>query len=541
MTAIPRASPASFVGRVIAARFEIFEYVGSGSLTHVFRAWDQRLQHIVAIKLLIARYAGDPVVAAAFEGAALRAAGLPRHPAIVPVYEVGRDGDLIYAVTEFVPGRNLRQVIVSDAPLEANRAFRICRQVARALDVAHQYGIDHQNINLSHIILLPRDEVRVTDFGFAGVARAADLASTQVLEPDAPLLSSGPTAGQASGQVRDVHALGAVLWEMLTASPPAGGYGAIRGTMQRQQDLRQINPTVSPAAAAIVLRALAPAGERRYQSASALAAALQQYLANEKGDTLTEFVSGPVVPDSEATVHASLSNGSKPVAPQKVQQKPPTRPPFAGRPTSRWRPSWGTLVFLLVIGLAAAGGWFAYQRIWNALNGSSSGSHSPAVTRGNRAHATAGRSQQTRRHAVRTRRAPVHAAALNPNLIGSPNCSNQGFGVIHLPSIWAEETHPLPGQGVRFDYTISNSGSQCQNVRLGVAMVSPAHPGVPLADPARDRVVAVVPGTNMYRRRFRFTQSTAGRTFDAVLTVSDPAGRQVYAQIRVPHLIAVAP
>ncbi|GAC1510536.1 MAG: hypothetical protein NVS2B16_10730 [Chloroflexota bacterium] len=541
--AIPSASPDSLVGHIVDTRFELFEYVGSGGLTHVFRAWDQRLQHVVAIKILRQDLAINGSAVAAFEQEARRAANLPAHPNIVPIHEVGRSGNIPYVVAEFVAGDNLQRIIANQAPLDVDRAFRICRQAAQALAFAHGYSLVHRDIRPSNIMISLRGEVKVTDFGFTE-AEPLDPSRTRILTDASPYLSPAEAQGQHPGVDSDIYSLGIVLWEMLTGAPPFhAGNPVVLATMQvRQQlpDIRQINPSVSPAAAAVVMRAVSWSSEERFGSATAFALALQQHATHDKGDA-----NGTTFIKNGTTEPAILSNETtKPSNPaashHAVSPKPPARAAFVGRAPSRWRPSWGSLIFLMTIGIAAAGGWFAYKAIWHALNG-------PGPTTA-RAHATrhglSAVAAHPGRHTNRHTSAPQHrtrGAAFNPNLVGSPGCANQAFQTLHLPAIWAEETHVLPNHGIRFDYTVGNDGSQCQNVRLGLALYSSAHPGIPLTDAGHDRVVLAMPGTHVYHRRFHIPAAAAGQRFDALLTIADRSNAHVYAEVRVANLVTVAP
>src|SRR5215210_4820404 len=120
-------------GRVLNGRYQLLNVVGGGGMAQVYKARDNVLGRIVAVKLLREQYASDAQFVARFKREAQAAANLA-HPNIVNVYDVGEDGDLHYIVMEYIPGDNLKDLIQRSAPLPTDRAVSIAMQILAGLE-----------------------------------------------------------------------------------------------------------------------------------------------------------------------------------------------------------------------------------------------------------------------------------------------------------------------------------------------------------------------------------------------------------------------
>src|SRR5262249_1308123 len=135
----PAVEPGSTLGR-----YRIVAPLGAGGMGEVYRARDTRLDRDVAIKVLPARVAGEPTAVGAFERGAPAGAELA-HPNIVPLYDVGTEGDVVYVVTELLTGRTVRRLLET-GPLAVERAVELSLQVATGLAAAHEKGIVHRDL-----------------------------------------------------------------------------------------------------------------------------------------------------------------------------------------------------------------------------------------------------------------------------------------------------------------------------------------------------------------------------------------------------------
>lgn len=153
-------SPASETSPLLQriGRFEVRERLGEGAFGVVYRAYDPQLDREVALKVAKASQLSTPDRVERFEREAKAAAQL-RHPAIVPLFETGADGDQHFIAAAFIPGHTLAVVIAeSKGPLELRRAAQIIRTLAEALAYAHRQGVVHRDVKPANILLDGQDE-----------------------------------------------------------------------------------------------------------------------------------------------------------------------------------------------------------------------------------------------------------------------------------------------------------------------------------------------------------------------------------------------
>jgi len=260
----------------LSAGSELFGYrverlLGRGGMGVVYLCEDPRLRRPVALKLLTASLALDYGFRERFLAEAELAASLD-HPHVVPIYEAGnRDGNLFIAM-RYVEGSDLK-ALIHDGPLTAERALRVCAQVADALDFAHEHGLVHGDVKPSNVLLDDRDHAYLADFG---VTRR--LEHPQAVEPGllgtidyvAPELIRGE---QLDGRA-DEYSLGCLLYECLTGEPPFA-----RSTNAAVLFAHLEEPPPAPPGLELVMgTVLAKAPADRYRTCAELVAAAAQAL-----------------------------------------------------------------------------------------------------------------------------------------------------------------------------------------------------------------------------------------------------------------------
>ena len=266
-------------GAALADRYAVERELGRGGMATVYLAEDLKHRRKVAIKVLRPEL-GAMLGPDRFTREIHIAAGLT-HPHIVPLYDSGEAGGLLFYVMPYVRGESLRQKLRRETQLPIEEAIGIARQVASALDHAHAQGLIHRDVKPENI-LLHEGEAMVTDFGIALAAGAG---------PSERLTERGLTVGtpaymspeQASGEPTldarsDVYSLGCVLYELLAGEPPYTGPTAQAVMAKRFTDpvprIRRLRGTVPLAVEQAIMQALARVPADRFASAAAFAAAL---------------------------------------------------------------------------------------------------------------------------------------------------------------------------------------------------------------------------------------------------------------------------
>ncbi len=271
----------SSIPEVLGDRYEVGEVLGRGGMAEVHRATDTRLGRDVAVKMLRADLSRDPGFQARFRREAQSSAAL-NHPAIVAVYDTGEDrvpdGVMPYIVMELVTGSTLRDLVMSGRRLLPERALEIISGVLSALEHAHRHGIVHRDIKPANVMLTPRGEVKVMDFGIArSVAQATQaMTQTSAVMGTAQYLSPEQAVGDAVDARTDLYSTGCLLFELLTGRPPFVGDSPVGVAYQHVNERpplpSSLDPQIPSDIDAVVLKSLAKNPADRYQSAAQMRA-----------------------------------------------------------------------------------------------------------------------------------------------------------------------------------------------------------------------------------------------------------------------------
>jgi Tol biopolymer transport system component len=266
--------------------YEILAPLGTGGMGEVYRGHDPRLDREVAIKVLAAQLASDPVALMRFEREALSVAKLS-HPNILSIFEFGQDAGRSFVVMELLDGETLRARLKRGA-LPARRAVAYALQIARGLAAAHARGLVHRDLKPENVMITRDDQVKILDFGLAkpagsnpnDVTRAAGVATTA----GTLVGSSGYMAPEQARCLEvdhraDIFAFGAVLYEMLSGEYAFTGHTAadtmIAVLTKDPPNLDTSRHSISAGLDRIVGRCLEKSPDLRFQSATDLAFALE--------------------------------------------------------------------------------------------------------------------------------------------------------------------------------------------------------------------------------------------------------------------------
>lgn len=266
-------------------RFQIRQELGSGGAGRVWRAQQRELGREVAIKTLRNAGFSDAISRRRLRREAQVVSRL-RHPGIVALYEIGEAGGEPFLVMELVRGETLAQRL-REGPLAPTWAARIVRDLAGAVQHAHEQGVIHRDLKPSNVMLdADRQEApRLTDFGIARVldqhtaltAHREGLGTASYLAPEQAL-----GRGKLQGPATDVYGLGAVLFHCLTGRAPFVGASAaevIRAVVEEDPTApRILNPTLPRELETIGLRCLEKDPRNRYPTAAAVQEDLERWL-----------------------------------------------------------------------------------------------------------------------------------------------------------------------------------------------------------------------------------------------------------------------
>ena len=266
--------------------YEVLGEISRGSFGVVYRAKQQGLDRVVALKVLLAGAHASIEAVGRFQREAKAVARL-KHPNIVPVYDIGTHESHHYFAMEFVEGHALSELIAKNE-VTTQRALEVAEALADALESAHRAGVIHRDIKPSNIIVDAQGQPHITDFG---LAKQVDL--------DTKYTMSGTTLGtpaymppeQARGEIEkidarsDVYAVGAVLYEMLTGRTPFFGRSLLEVVVavinEPVQPPRRLNPRIHRDVQTIVMKCLEKDPRQRYASAADLRDDLQRFRSGE--------------------------------------------------------------------------------------------------------------------------------------------------------------------------------------------------------------------------------------------------------------------
>ncbi len=298
--------------------YELLAELGRGGMGVVYRARQQSLGRVVALKVLLRGEHASAVDIARFLQEAGAAAALD-HPHITPVYEVGEHDGQPYFSMKYVEGTTLSKRLL-EGPLAPREAARILAPVCRAVASAHAAGILHRDLKPSNILIDRDGQPLITDFGLAkrttpqpdSDAGPPSLTQTGAILGTPSYMAPEQAAGRRGsvGPTTDVYSLGAILYQMLTGRPPfqaATPFDTVMLVLEQDPlPPRLLNPLADPDLEMITLKCLQKPQELRYQSALALAEDLEAYLANEPVSARLTNLSGVISRMLRETHHAAV-------------------------------------------------------------------------------------------------------------------------------------------------------------------------------------------------------------------------------------------
>jgi serine/threonine-protein kinase len=354
---IEEPSELDLVRGELKEEYEIIEELGRGGMAIVFRAREKTLDREVAIKVLPFSLAYDKEFVERFQREARTSAKL-EHPAIIPIYRVGKSGRVIYFVMKFLRGKPLSTLLAARGALPPNEIRQIIVQVARALAYAHRSGIVHRDIKPDNIMFDEHGQALVTDFGIAKAATGGKLTGTGMAIGTPHYMSPEQARAQQIDGRSDIYSLGIVAYQCLSGLVPYDGedsfsigYKHIMEELpvppletQEQRDLFEV-----------IRKMLAKAPDERFQTADEMVEVLESgagYVATGISTAQTRSIPSVGFPrlskiSSAATTPLPRSNAGLPAIPLR-----------RGRSIAAGLTIW----MLTVAAILGGGGFLAYKK-----------------------------------------------------------------------------------------------------------------------------------------------------------------------------------
>jgi serine/threonine-protein kinase len=308
-----------FSGRSLGG-FRILRKLGQGGMAVVYKAHEESLNRVVALKVIAQHLAEQPQFIERFRREAQAAAQLS-HPNIVQIYAIGEDQGVHYFSMEYVKGRSLADLVEQEGFLTSGRALPIIEQAAEALAVAHDAGIVHRDIKPANIMIDEAGRVRVADFGIAQMATATRMTQSGMLVGTPEYISPEQCRGEKLDGRSDIYALGVTLYQMLSGRTPFDADTPAALVLQivegRRPELGALNPTVPAAVQRLVEKMMSTDRSQRFQSAEDLIHAIRQ-VDTQPATRIPATAAAPVatLPSSE------LDDAAAPLAPTEATAPP---------------------------------------------------------------------------------------------------------------------------------------------------------------------------------------------------------------------------
>ena len=273
------------IGEILGNRYELIEKIGEGGMAIVYKARDNKLSRLVAVKILKKEFANNKDISDKFKKEATAVANFSDSN-IVNVLDVGHEeeGNIDYFVMEYVNGKTLKELIVEKGKLNYSVAISISIQIAKALECAHKNNIIHRDVKPQNILVTESGIVKVTDFGIAKSSTSATITNTTTIMGSAHYLSPEQAKGTFIDSRSDIYSLGIVLYEMVTGVLPFDGESPVTIALKHIQaeptEPKKYNPSIPESLNNLIIKSMSKESTNRYQSCRELINDLQKIKEN---------------------------------------------------------------------------------------------------------------------------------------------------------------------------------------------------------------------------------------------------------------------
>jgi serine/threonine protein kinase len=324
---------------MLSGRYELTQRLGNGGMGEVWKAQDHHLPRLVAVKMPLQRWAGDPGFLKRFRHEANAMAAVD-HPNVIKIHDVYDKNKPPFIVMEYVDGESLADRLHQRARLSTRETMRIVAEAASALQAAHDKGVIHRDVKPGNLLMRRRDgSVVLTDFGIAKTPAANVLTDSKHLPGTPTYMAPELIQGNKASPQSDIYSLGVLAYHCLAGRPPFQAEEPIAVAWMHVREKPNALPSDIPQqVAALVMRALAKRPADRHRSATELA---------RQATTLARLITESGAAPRRSGNSRPPRVGSTPPQPQatRVDKRPPGR--------RNWRViMYALLVIALVAGTA---------------------------------------------------------------------------------------------------------------------------------------------------------------------------------------------
>ena len=355
----------------IGGRYRLEGRLGFGGMSTVHRAFDERLERQVAVKLLAEHLADDPTFVSRFQREAQAAARLV-HPNIVQVFDSGQDerAGKYFIVMEYIEGSSCAEILRDDGWVDVEEAIAIIEQACEGLHYAHRHGVVHRDVKPGNLLRAREGDVKLADFGIAKATEQSSITQVGSVLGTAAYLAPEQARGEEAGPSADLYALGVVTYQLISGRLPYEATSLTELALKQQREtpamLDTLVAAVCPELAEAVAIALALDPRDRYHSAREMGRALSDGAngiapaARHRTPTAAETQATSLLerprPAEDATRQRPRT--AETVVPRRPRPGPPREaavaPPYPARAGGRRRGRGLLLTLVVLLAIAAA-------------------------------------------------------------------------------------------------------------------------------------------------------------------------------------------
>src|SRR5579863_1913198 len=268
-------------GTILGERYEIISQLGQGGMGAVYKARDNELDRLVALKIIRPELTTNPEMLRRFKQELILARQVT-HRNVIRIFDLGQADGLKFITMEYLEGQDLRVVLREKGKLAPEEAGKIILQICRALEAAHGEGVIHRDLKPQNIMLDANGRAYVTDFGIARSAYLPGMTQTGALVGTPEYMSPEQAKGEKLDERSDLFSLGAILYELLIGQSPYHSDTPLASLWRRLQEkakpVSEIDPSIPKPLSDIVAKALEIEPKDRFASATEFAQYLESWL-----------------------------------------------------------------------------------------------------------------------------------------------------------------------------------------------------------------------------------------------------------------------